>query len=216
MRILVATTAGAGHFGPLVPFALACSAAGHQVRVAAPVPLRGAVEQAGLQHVPVGSPSEAELASVFATLPRHSLEESNAVVMCEVFAGLDARAALPGMSAVVRDWRPDLIMRETAEFSSYVVAEAQGVPHVQVAMGLMAIDEFVCALVDEALAALGSQSGTTGLRTAPVLSLVPERSAWRTPIAGSFLQCTVFATGRATPEATSTIGGPASMRPWCM
>ena len=78
------------------------------------------------------------------------------------------------MSAVVRDWRPDLIMRATAEFSSYVVAEAQSVPHVQVPMELMAIDEFVCTLVDEALAALGSQSGTTGLRTAPVLSLVPE------------------------------------------
>src|SRR5579863_8870532 len=154
MRVLVATTAGAGHFGPMVPFALACSAAGHQVRVAAPVSLRGAVELAGLQHVAVGSPSEAELASVFATLPQLSLEESNAVVIREVFAGLDARAALPGMSAVVRDWQPDLIMRESAEFSAYVVAEAQGVPHVQVATGLMAIEEFVCSLIDDALAAL--------------------------------------------------------------
>jgi UDP:flavonoid glycosyltransferase YjiC (YdhE family) len=174
VRVLVATTAGAGHFGPLVPFAQACSAAGHKVRVAAPASLRGAVEQARLQHVAVGNPSEAELASVFATLPRLSLEESNAVVMCEVFAGLDARAALPGMSALVRDWRPDLIMRESAEFSSYVVAEAQGVPHVQVATGLMAIEEFVWARIDDALAALGSQSGTRGLRTAPVLSLVPD------------------------------------------
>jgi len=174
MRVLVATTAGAGHFGPMVPFARACSAAGHQVRVAAPVALRGAVERAGLQHVVVGSPSEAELTSVFATLPQLSLEESNEVVMCEVFAGLDARAALPGMSAVVRDWRPDLIVRETAEFSSYVVAEEENVPHAKVAMGLMAIEEFVCAVIDDALAALGSQSGTTGLRTAPVLSLVPE------------------------------------------
>ena len=49
------------------------------------------MEQAGLQHVLVGSLSEAELASVFATLPLLSLEESNAVVMCGVFAGLDAR-----------------------------------------------------------------------------------------------------------------------------
>jgi UDP:flavonoid glycosyltransferase YjiC (YdhE family) len=174
VRILVATTAGAGHFGLLVPFARACSAAGHQVRVAAPASLKGAVEQAGLQHVPVGNPSEAELASVFATLPQLSLEESNTVVVCEVFAGLDATAALPRMEAVVRDWQPDLIMRETAEFSSYVVAEAQGVPHVHVATGLMAIEEFVWARIDEALAALGSQSGTGGLRTAPVLSLVPD------------------------------------------
>jgi MGT family glycosyltransferase len=92
-----------------------------------------------------------------------------------VFAGLDARAALPDMAAVVRDWRPDLIMRETAEFSSYVVAEAQGIPHVQVAMGLTAVEEFAYPVIEEALGALGSRSGTAGLRAAPTLSLVPER-----------------------------------------
>jgi hypothetical protein len=68
--------------------------------------LGAAVVQAGFEHVPLGSPSEAELAPVFASLPRLSLEESNAVVMRDVFAGLDARAALQGMSAAVRDWRP--------------------------------------------------------------------------------------------------------------
>jgi UDP:flavonoid glycosyltransferase YjiC (YdhE family) len=122
----------------------------------------------------LASPSEAELASIFAALPRLSLEESNAVVMCDVFAGLDARAALPDMAAVVHNWRPDLIMRETAEFSSYVVAEAEGIPHVQVTIGMTAIENFAYALIDDALVALGSRGGTAGLRTAPTLSLVPE------------------------------------------
>jgi UDP:flavonoid glycosyltransferase YjiC (YdhE family) len=138
------------------------------------MPLLATITQTGLDHVPLASPSEAELASIFAALPRLSLEESNAVVMREVFAGLDARAALPGMAAAVRDWRPDLIMRETAEFSSYAVAEAEGIPHVQVAMGTTAIEEFAYPLISDALAALGSRSGTAGLRTAPILSLVPE------------------------------------------
>ena len=158
----------------MVPFALACAAAGHEVRVAAPMPFAAAVTHAGLDHVPLASPADAELASIFAALPRLSLEESNAVVMREVFAGLDARAALPGMAAAVGDWRPELIMRETAEFSSYVVAEAEGIPHVQVAMGMTVIEEFAYVLIDDALAALGSRSGTAALRTAPVLSLVPE------------------------------------------
>ena len=57
----MATTAGAGHFGPMVPFAVACAAAGHEVRVASPVPLAAAVAQAGLEHVPLASPSEAQL-----------------------------------------------------------------------------------------------------------------------------------------------------------
>ena len=158
----------------MIPFALACAAAGHEVRVAAPMTLGAAITQAGLEHAPLASPSEAQLASVFAALPGLSLEESNAVVMCDVFAGLDARAALADMVAVVRAWRPNLIMRETAEFSSYVVAEAEGVPHVQVAMGMTAIEEFAYPLIDDALAALGSPSGSAGLRTAPMLSLVPE------------------------------------------
>ena len=36
MRVLFSTTAGAGHFGPLVPVAQACLAAGWDVAVAAP------------------------------------------------------------------------------------------------------------------------------------------------------------------------------------
>jgi UDP:flavonoid glycosyltransferase YjiC (YdhE family) len=158
----------------MVPFVRACATAGHEVRVAAPLSFGSAVVNAGFEHVPLGSPAEGELASVFARLPELSLEESNAVVIREVFAGLDARAALPDMASVVRDWRPDIILRESAEFSSYVVAETRGIPHVEVALGLMAMDEFAYALIDDAAAALGSPSGTAGLRTAPVLSLVPE------------------------------------------
>ena len=81
MRVLVATTAGAGHFGPIVPFALACAAAGHEVRVAAPLSLGTVVAQTGLECVPLADPSEAELASVFPALPTLSLEESNATVI---------------------------------------------------------------------------------------------------------------------------------------
>ncbi len=36
MRVLFSTTAGAGHFGPMVPVAHACLAAGWEVAVAAP------------------------------------------------------------------------------------------------------------------------------------------------------------------------------------
>jgi len=43
MRVLVSTTANDGHFGPLQPFARACTAAGHEVRVAAPASYGGAL-----------------------------------------------------------------------------------------------------------------------------------------------------------------------------
>src|SRR5215210_5155040 len=81
MRILFATTRGAGHVGPLTPFAHACIAAGHEV----------------------------------------------------LFAGEFARSALPGLLKLARRWGPDLIVRETCEFASPLVAETVGVPDVHVA-----------------------------------------------------------------------------------
>lgn len=175
MRVLVATTAGAGHFGPLVPFAQACAGAGHEVGVAAPASFGAAVEQAGLRHLPVDDPPQEELAAVWAALPRLSLEEANTVVVRDVFAGIDARAALSGMAAVAHDFRPDLVLRETTEFASYVIAETHRIPHVQIAIGLASIEAFAYPLLDDALAQLGSRSGVEGLYAAPNLTVIPPR-----------------------------------------
>ena len=48
MRVLFATTANDGHFGPLRPFARAFADAGHEVRVAAPALYAVALESAYL------------------------------------------------------------------------------------------------------------------------------------------------------------------------
>jgi len=48
MRVLLTTRRGAGHFGPLVPFAQAFRRAGDEVLVAAPHAARSMVESAGL------------------------------------------------------------------------------------------------------------------------------------------------------------------------
>ena len=60
MRVLAATTAGPGHFAGLLPFALACARAGHEVRVAAPASFARAVHRAGLPHGPSRSGYMAE------------------------------------------------------------------------------------------------------------------------------------------------------------
>ncbi len=174
MRALFASTAGTGHLGPLVPFASACAASGHEVAVAAPASFADAVGRAGFVHLAFADPPEDELSRLFAALPGLALEEANEVVMRDVFAGADARAALPGLHEIVRTWRPDVVVRETAEFASYVVAEHHGVPHVQVAIGPAGLDAFGLPRVDGPLRALGAARGADGLRDAPVLTLVPE------------------------------------------
>lgn len=174
MRVLVVTTAGAGHFGPLVPFAGALRNGGHDVVVAAPNSFASAVRRAGFVHRPFPDASAEELKAVFDTLSGVSNDEANAIVVSEVFGRIDARAALPGMRALVEQWRPDLIVRETSEFASYVVAEAVGIPHVQVAIGLASFEERFLPQLEAPLAELGAATGIEGLRSAPRLSLLPE------------------------------------------
>jgi UDP:flavonoid glycosyltransferase YjiC (YdhE family) len=173
MRVLVATTAGAGHFAPLVPFARACAAAGHEVRVAAPGSFSRTVEQAGLDHVPLADASPEALGAAFARIPELTMRQANELVIGEVFGGLDAEAALPGLRRVVETWRPDVVLREPAEVASYVVAMESGLPYVEVNIGLDSFADEMMHLLEQPLEALGCRPGTAGLREAPRWTLLP-------------------------------------------
>jgi len=173
MRMLVATTAGSGHFAPLVPFARAMRDAGHDVAVAAPGSFAGAVERAGFTHRAFADASREELGRVFASLHGMSNDEANIVVVGEVFGRIDTRAALPGMRAIVDEWRPDLVLRESCEFASYLVADTAGIPYVHAAVGLSSFGDMTFPGLEAPLTELGGGRGLVGLVDAPVLSLLP-------------------------------------------
>jgi UDP:flavonoid glycosyltransferase YjiC (YdhE family) len=136
MRILFATTRTAGHLNPLVPFSRACERAGHEVLVAAARSCAPHVERAGLPLAALDDPSEEALAPLWARVRASEVRAGSRIVMEEIYAGEHARAALPGMLATMRTWRPDVVVRETCEFASVVAAERLGVPHVHVAVFL--------------------------------------------------------------------------------
>ena len=127
MRFLFTTTGHAGHVLPLVPFARACVEAGHEVRVAAPRSRGAVIERAGLPFWPFDDPPEDEVWSVFAPTAAMSADEANAVVIGEIFGRLATRAAVPGLLALARAWRPDVIVRESYEFGS--VARGRAARH---------------------------------------------------------------------------------------
>ena len=174
MRVLLATTAGSGHFGPLVPFGTAMRAVGHDVVVAAPASFAAAVGRAGFTHQPFADADPEELGAVFGSLGGLSNEEANAIVIAEVFGRIDTEAALPGMEALVQDWSPDIVVRETCELSSYIVAEAAGIPHVHMAVGLAAFGALALPKLEAPLVELGAEPGLAGLFTAPNFTLVPR------------------------------------------
>src|SRR5215210_312784 len=130
MRVLFATTANDGHFGPLRPFAEACARAGHEVRVAAPESYAAALGRSGLVHEPFGDVPEELIGPLMAQLPHLPFEEANAIVIREVFGRIDAQAGLPGVVATLDRWRPDVVVRESAEMASLAGAEAADLPHV--------------------------------------------------------------------------------------
>jgi UDP:flavonoid glycosyltransferase YjiC (YdhE family) len=179
MRVLVASTAGTGHFGPLVPFAHALRDAGHQVAVAAPASFADDVARTEIAHHPFADAPVEQLQATFARLPLLPAEEADEVVVREVFGRLDAQAALPGVRATIERWRPDLVLREPAELGSLAAAEATGVPHVTVSIGMSRVVEDMARHLAEPFAELDALAGLPPGRcekasaAAPLLTAVP-------------------------------------------
>jgi UDP:flavonoid glycosyltransferase YjiC (YdhE family) len=179
VRVLFSTTAGSGHFGPMAPFATACRDAGHEVKVAAPASFGKAVAATGLDHAPFADVPLEVLGPIFGRLPELSRVEANRTVIAEVFGRLDAQAALPGLTEIMANWRPDVVVRELCEFGSLVAAAQAGIPQVEVAIGLAATVAFALPIVESPLAELdgiaGLPVGTASrtLASGPILSCIP-------------------------------------------
>ena len=180
MRVLCATTANDGHFGPLLPFARALAGEGHEVRVAAPASYAHAVVAAGFAHEPFDDAPPELIGPVMGRLPTLSFEEADDVVVGEVFARIDAQAALPGLMATVERWRPELVVRESAELASLAAAEHAAIPHVHVCIGMHEVASRFAEAVVEPLDELGRLAGQpdgrlgAAMAAETVLSLVPE------------------------------------------
>jgi len=179
MRVLLTSTPGSGHLGPLFPFAHAIRRAGHEVLVAAPVSAQARVERAGLAYLSFADPLERDLAPVRAKLHGASTEEANEIVIGELFAGVRARSALPGVELAMDAWRPHVVLRESAEFAASVAAEARGIPHARVGTGLAMVEDYAvrtaAPAVEELRAWAGLEPDPAGerLAAAPYLTLTP-------------------------------------------
>jgi UDP:flavonoid glycosyltransferase YjiC (YdhE family) len=158
MRLLFATTRGAGHLGPLLPFAHACRRAGHDVVVVGPPSVATLVARARLSFLPVPEAPAATVDAAFAPVWSQSAAVDH--VVQDLFVGLHARTALPGMLATVSQWRPDVIVRESMEFASALAADAHGVPQVRVGVHL-------ASRIDA--------GGMLEAIAAPALDIAPER-----------------------------------------
>ncbi len=178
MRILVATTAGAGHFGPMVPFARALERSGHQVLVAAPASFAASVERAGFTFWPCPDLDPAELAEVHRRMFAEPPERRNEAFVT-LGVGPAARSIMPGLLGALDEWRPDAILREVGELGSAIAGELRGVRMTQMLIGLDKFVGFTVPLAARGLAdyreSLGLPPDADGsyLFRQPSLSLLP-------------------------------------------
>jgi UDP:flavonoid glycosyltransferase YjiC (YdhE family) len=161
MRVLLATTANNGHFGPMLPFAGACLRAGHDVLVAAPESFAATVERAGHRLWPCPDIDPDEWAALHAKFLAAEPEKRNET-MVMLGAELAARSIMPGMLAALDEWRPDIILREIGELGSAIAAELREVPHVQMLIGLDKFVDFTLPLAARALVAYRESLGLPG------------------------------------------------------
>jgi UDP:flavonoid glycosyltransferase YjiC (YdhE family) len=187
MRVLLASTAGAGHLGPLVPFAHAIRRAGHELLVAAPISAQPRVERAGLPFISFADAPERDVEPVWERVRAASPDEANELVLGELFARVRARAALPGVELAIDAWRPDVVVRESCEFASAVAAEARGIPVARVGIFQLALEALTLRVAAPAVDALrgwaGLEPDPAGERLAasPYLTLTP--ASFELPVA---------------------------------
>ena len=180
MRVLFVSTFGHGHVFPMVPLALACQEAGHDVLWAANSPAVTLVELAGIRCVEAGLSGEALTATV-AGLRTRAGQLAPPDRSAFMFATMFGETLSPPMAAdllpLAREFQPNLLVHEQGELASPLVAEVLGGPSLTHSYGGAVPAAFV-AEAGRRLAGLWQEHGLTqppyaGCFQAPYLDICP-------------------------------------------
>lgn len=169
MRLLFASSSGSGHYLPLVPWIHAAMARGHEVVVFGPESLRRSVGE--LPFIAGMDADPGAMGPFWASLHAMSHEDAEAAVIRELFIRHNSGALLDDARAAVRDFRPDVVLREPLEGGSAIAAKEAGVPQLRVAFGLAVGEERRLPHMREPLEELGP--GTTD-----VVAASPYLTRW--------------------------------------
>jgi UDP:flavonoid glycosyltransferase YjiC (YdhE family) len=159
MRFLMTTHSGAGHFGPMIPFAHALLRAGHEVLVGVPRSAAPMVVRAGLEPYPLDEPLWEIEAPYWEAASATDDDAAAKIAVTDVFGRLRGPAMLPGLLDVVAGWRPDVVIHEITEIAGVAAAERHGVPHVRLGIGLVMNQHWGLELLNPPLEELRSRIG---------------------------------------------------------
>lgn len=156
MRILFTFIGGTGHFQPLVPLARAAAASGHDVAVAGNGAMVQTIEDAGFKAFPT-SERRPPQPRVMPPLQPVDLAEDDAVLR-DGFAGNGARRHASVLPDIIREWQPDVLVRDEVDYGAAMIAELLGIPSAVVlvlAAGSFARKDLIAAPLHELRTRLG-------------------------------------------------------------
>ena len=135
-RFLFTTSPFYGHLHPLIPLARALKEAGHEVAFAASPALEQTVKKVGFIFFAAGldreqDPEFQQLMAQLREMPPGP--ESEFTIFTQVFWGVNPRLMVPDLVRLGGTWKPDMLIRESAEAGAAIAAEHLGLPHVDVA-----------------------------------------------------------------------------------
>ena len=151
MRVLFTSTAGWGHVHPMVPLAQAMVERGNEVMWAAAPAVCDRLERAGLPTKPCGISGEVSLREqrrVLAELQSLAPESRTDAFWPRVFGAVMAPAMIADVEPVAREWSPQLVISEQAEFAGHIAAVLIGVPSVTHSYGPLSPAHRVAAAAD--------------------------------------------------------------------
>jgi UDP:flavonoid glycosyltransferase YjiC (YdhE family) len=122
----------------MLPLMRAARRAGHDVRVATGPDLVTPLRDRGLDALPVGPPfAESWAAHDEVWAAPEGSEERKMIDGVVALFGTPAAARLADLTAMVEDWRPDLVVHEVLELAGPLLAHRLGVPGVVHGLGPM-------------------------------------------------------------------------------
>ena len=133
MKIMFASLGAYGHVYPMMPLALACADAGHEVIIATGKPF---LDRLPLPTV-AGYPVTLEIDWAFQEATRRHPDLHGAKLSMAMFADVTADYVAPTMIEQCERIRPDLVIFEGMDTGAGVAASVLGIPAATYAIGLM-------------------------------------------------------------------------------
>jgi UDP:flavonoid glycosyltransferase YjiC (YdhE family) len=181
VRVLVSFAGGHGHWLPTLPLARALADREHDVRYACQDAMVPNVIAAGWKAYPAGA---ATVLGLDERLPlmapdREAIERS-------IAGGIDRHAGERArlLIEVCGRWRPELIVRDEADFGAGLAGDALGVPHVAVvvlAAGGLLRPELIAGPLARHRSELGLQAADPIARLHPSGLVAPVPASFRSP-----------------------------------